>query len=352
MTPENLRLIDYAPVPAIRRPLTHVPRASVPAVDVHNHLGRWLGNGDWLVADVAKLVDLMDEVGVRTIVNLDGRWGAELDANIARFDRAYPDRFVTFCHLDWSLLHGPDATGTLIASLERAHDAGARGVKVWKDLGLTVTDANGERVRPDDPRLSDVFAAAGELGLPILIHTADPVAFFAPLDAENERLEELAQHPDWWFGAPGYPTFESLMAALENVVAGAPGTTFIGAHVGCAAEDLTWVDRMLTRYPNFHIDLAGRLAELGRQPRATRRLILAHPDRVLFGSDAFPPSHEAYEVYWRFLETEDEFFPYAPTSRVPPQGRWNISAVALPPDVLAQVYAGNARRLLGLPAQE
>ncbi|HTF09202.1 MAG TPA: amidohydrolase family protein [Asanoa sp.] len=345
-----MELADYTPVPAIRRRLTHVPRASVPAVDVHNHLGRWLGDGDWLVADIPALLDLMDEVGVRTIVNLDGRWDAELDANIARLDRPFPDRFVTFCHLDWSLLQGTDPTGALIASLRRARDAGARGVKVWKDLGLTVTDASGAKVLPDDPRLAEVFAAAGELGLPVLIHTADPIAFFGPLGATNERLEELSENPDWWFGAPGYPTFDRLMAALETVVAGAPGTTFIGAHVGCAAEDLAWVDGMLTRYPNFHVDLGGRLAELGRQPRATRRLVLAHPDRVLFGSDAFPPSRETYEVYWRFLETEDECFPYAPGSPVPPQGRWDISAIALPPDVLTQVYATNARRLLELPA--
>ncbi|GAA1881807.1 amidohydrolase family protein [Asanoa iriomotensis] len=346
---DDLRLRDYTPVASIRRPETRVPRPAVPVVDVHNHLGRWLGGGDWLVPDVPALVELMDQVGVRTIVNLDGRWDAELDANIARFDSPYPDRFVTFCHLDWSLLHGPDPTGALIAALRRARDAGARGVKVWKDLGLTITDARGEKVLPDDPRLFDVFAAAGELGLPILIHTADPIAFFGPLDATNERLEELAENPGWWFGAPGYPTFDRLMTALDAVVAGAPGTTFVGAHVGCAAEDLAWVDGMLTRHSNFHVDLGGRLAELGRQPRATRRLIVDHPDRVLFGSDAFPPSREAYEIYWRFLETADECFPYAPGARVPPQGRWDISAVDLPPDVLAQVYAGNARRLLNLP---
>ncbi|MBG0563794.1 amidohydrolase family protein [Actinoplanes aureus] len=345
MNLDDLLLRDYMPVPTLRRPLTHVPRASTPAVDVHNHLGRWLGGGDWLIPDVPALLDLMDEVGVRTIVNLDGRWGAELDANIARYD---PARFPTFCHLDWSLLRGTDPTGALIAGLRRSRDAGARGVKVWKDLGLSVTDASGARVLPDDPRLRDVFAAAGELGLPVLIHTADPIAFFAPLDNRNERLEELAENPSWWFGAPGHPTFDRLMQALENVVAAAPGTTFIGAHVGCAAEDLGWVDGMLTRYPNFHVDLGGRLAELGRQPRATRRLILKHPDRVLFGSDAFPPTRSAYEVYWRFLETEDECFPYAPGSRVPPQGRWDISAIGLPPEVLAQVYAGNARRLLNL----
>jgi predicted TIM-barrel fold metal-dependent hydrolase len=348
MNLDELLLRDYIPVPAIRRPLTAVPRAATSAIDVHNHLGRWLGGGGWLVPDVAGLLDLMDEVGVRAIVNLDGRWDAELEANVARFDAAHPGRFLTFCHLDWSLLRGPDPTGALIAGLRRARDAGARGVKIWKDLGLSVTDAGGAKVLPDDPRLTDVFAAAGEFGLPILIHTADPIAFFAPLDASNERLEELAQHPDWWFGGPAHPTFDRLMAALEAVVARAPGTTFIGAHVGCAAEDLGWVDGMLTRYPNFHIDLGGRLAELGRRPRATRRLILAHPERVLFGSDAFPPTRAAYQVYWRFLETEDECFRYAPGCPVPPQGRWDISAIGLPGDVLAQVYAGNARRVLGL----
>lgn len=349
MNLENLRLRDYTPVPAIRRPLTGVARAAVPAVDAHNHLGRWLGDGDWLIPDVPALLGLMDSVGVRAVVNLDGRWGDELDANLARYDHAYPGRFVTFAHLDWTALRRPDPTGALIAQLGRARDAGARGLKVWKDLGLSVTDADGARVLPDDPRLADVFAAAGALGLPVLIHTADPLAFFAPLDARNERLEELAQHPDWWFGAPGQPSFDRLMRALETVVAGAPGTTFIGAHAGCAAEDLAWVDGMLRRHPNFHIDLGGRLAELGRQPRATRRLILDHPDRVLFGSDAFPATRAAYEIYWRFLETEDECFPYAPGEPVPPQGRWDISAIGLPPDVLTQVYATNADRLLNRP---
>nr|WP_221381867.1 amidohydrolase family protein [Actinoplanes polyasparticus] len=348
MNLDDVRLRDYMPVSSIRRPQTRVPRASTAAVDIHNHLGRWLGDGDWLIPDVGALLDLMDSAGIRTIVNLDGRWGAELDANIARYDQAHPGRFATFCHLDWTALHRPDPTGTLIAALRRARDAGARGLKVWKDLGLGVTDADGRRVLPDDRRLTDVFAAAGELGLPVLIHTADPLAFFAPLDARNERLEELAQNPDWWFGGPEHPSFDRLMQALEAVVAGAPGTTFIGAHAGCAAEDLAWVDGMLRRHANFHIDLGGRLAELGRQPRATRRLILGHPDRVLFGSDAFPATRAAYEVYWRFLETEDECFAYAPDAPVPPQGRWDISAVGLPSDVLAKVYSTNADRLLQL----
>jgi predicted TIM-barrel fold metal-dependent hydrolase len=345
----DLPLRAYTPVAVVRRSESVVPRPLVPAIDVHNHLGRWLADdGEWLTPDVSALRDLMDEAGLAGIVNLDGRWGDELAENLRRYDESHPDRFYTFCQLDWTALQGPDPTRVLVSSLRRSHAAGAKGVKVWKDLGLTVTDQHGALVLPDDPRLTDVFRAAGELGLPVLIHTADPLAFFAPLDARNERLEELIAHPDWWFGRPGHPTFDRLLEALESVVAAAPGTTFIGAHVGCAAEDLGWVDRMMTAFPNFHVDIGGRLAELGRQPRATRRLILAHPDRVLFGSDAFPPDFAAYEVYWRFLETEDECFGYAPGCAVPPQGRWDISAIGLPPDVLRQVYAGNARRILGL----
>jgi len=349
VTLADLPLRDYAPVPAVRRHETHVARPLVPAIDVHNHLGRWLSDhGTWLAPDLSVLCDLMDEVGVASMVNLDGRWGNELAANIERYDDRHPDRFFTFCHLDWTALRQPNPTDALISSLRRSRAAGARGLKVWKDLGLTVTDEHGRLVLPDDPRLVDVFRAAGELGLPVLIHTADPVAFFAPLDERNERLEELVANPSWWFGAPGYPTFDRLMEALEAVVASASDTTFIGAHVGCAAEDLDWVGRMLTTYPNFHIDIGGRLGELGRQPRATRRLIVEHPDRVVFGSDSFPPSREAYWTYWRFLETEDECFPYAPGCPVPPQGRWDIAAIGLPPDVLRQIYAGNARRVLGL----
>ncbi len=344
----ELPLHRYAPVPAIRRRETTVARPAFPAIDVHNHLGRWLGSGEWLVADVDALLDLMDEVGVACIVNLDGRWDDELAANVERYDKIRPDRFVTFCHLDWNVLREPRPTEALVTSLHRSRAAGARGLKVWKDLGLGVVDARGERVLPDDPRLADVFLTAGALGLPVLIHTADPRAFFEPLDRHNERLEELLANPDWWFGGPGYPTFDRLLAALEAVVAATPGTTFIGAHVGCAAEDLAWVARILATYPNFYVDLAGRLGELGRQPRATRRLIETFPSRVLFGSDGFPPSREVYQTYWRFLETEDECFPYAPGCEIPPQGRWEISAVGLPAAKLRQVYCDNARRLLRL----
>jgi predicted TIM-barrel fold metal-dependent hydrolase len=345
----DLRLSEFAPTRSIRRPLTPVTRLSVPAIDVHNHLGRWLTEDDsWMAPDVAELGELMDRVGVATIVNLDGRWGNDLDDNVTRYDAAHPDRYLTFCHLDWSRLRGTRPTETLVADLMRAKDQGAKGVKVWKDLGLSVTDAQGARVLPDDRRLTEVFIAAGELGLPVLIHTADPIAFWAPLDRHNERIDELQEMPSWWFGGPQHPSFDRLMGALADVVRRAPGTTFIGAHVGCAAEDLDWVASLMDECPNFHVDLGGRLGELGRQPRRFARLVERHPDRVLFGTDAFPLDEASLLTYARFLETDDECFSYADGCEIPPQGRWDISGAALPPAHLEAVYAGNARRILGL----
>jgi predicted TIM-barrel fold metal-dependent hydrolase len=332
-------LHDFRPRPALRLPETHVPRARVPAIDAHNHLGRWLSgwvhdDGGWVAEDVGALLALMDEVNVEAIVNLDGRWGDELEANLDRYDRAHPGRFFTFCHVDWANLDG--AADSLAAS----RGAGACGLKVWKDLGLGVTDERGEFLLPDDPRLGDLWAAAGELELPVLIHTADPVAFWDPLDATNERIEELGEHPEWSFADPHFPRWERLLDALEAVVAAHPLTSFIGAHVCSCSEDLARVERMLSAYPNLHCDPSARISELGRQPRAARRLIERHPDSVVFGTDIFPPTRAAYELHWRFFETDDEHFPYGSEDNPWPQGRWYVSALDLPEDVLARFYKG------------
>ncbi len=342
----NLPLREFRPRSSLRVEEHHVARSRFPAIDVHNHLGRWLSRDDgWTSPDVGDLIALMDSCNVTSIVNLDGRWGDELEANLDRYDRGHPGRFATFCHLDWSMTTEPDFTERLVGSLKHSAAAGAKGVKVWKDLGLRIRDHADGLLMPEDDRLSDVWDAAGELGLPILIHVGDPVAFFETADGNNERLEELLEHPDWSFSDPRFPRFERIMGSLEAIVAAHPRTTFIGAHVGCYAEDLAWVSRMLTAYPNFNIDIAARIAELGRQPRATRRLMLEHPERVCFGTDLFPPSAEVYAIHYRFLETADEHFPYSP-EQIPPQGRWAISGLELPDTVLRKVYGENAARLV------
>ncbi|MEU7741398.1 amidohydrolase family protein [Nonomuraea sp. NPDC049158] len=346
MRPDDPPLSQYRPVSQLRVAVHEVDRAAVPAVDAHVHLGRWLSeDGDWTVKDVPALIGLMDELNLLGMVNLDGRWGAELAANIERYDAAHPGRFATFCHVDWARTAEPGFGERLAAQLRRSAAEGAAGLKVWKDVGLRVRDHRGELVMLDDPRLDPLWAAVGEAGIPIALHTADPVAFFEPADERNERLELLAARPDWNFSGPEFPPFERLMDAMEAMIAKHPATTVIGVHAGCWPENLGFASRMLDTYPNFHIDIAARVAELGRQPRATRALMLRHPDRVLFGTDEIPPDRDSYRTHFRFMETDDEAF--AHSSDDPPlMGRWTISGLDLPPDVLEQVYSANARRLV------
>ncbi len=208
------------------------------------------------------------------------------------------------------------------ASWSGLSQPGARGLKIWKDVGLGFRHADGRLVCPDDDVVIEVVRAAGE------------------------RIEELAAHPDWWFGGDGMPGFYDLLGAFERLAAACPDTVIVGAHVGNCAEDLGLVRRMLETYDNYYVDLGARMGELGRQPRAARRLIVDHADRVLFGTDNYPLTDTRLRHWFRFLETDDECFDYAPGREVPPQGRWQVAALDLPDDVLRQVYADNARRVL------
>jgi predicted TIM-barrel fold metal-dependent hydrolase len=318
-----------------------------PVFDAHNHLGEPFGGG-WDCKPLSELLDLLDQAGVTRFVDLDGGWGEDLlNAHLQRFKQAAPERFKIFGGVDWSEWSGrgnqfPEWAAHQLR-LQKAR--GAEGLKIWKDFGLKVTDHQGKLVAVDDPRLGVVWETASELGLPVMIHVADPVAFFSPLDEKNERWEELQAHPDWYFPSPPYPSFLSLVSALANLVTLHPRTTFIGAHVGCYAEDLAWVGNLLDRCPNFFVDISARQGELGRQPYTARRFFLKYADRILFGSD-FGPDLQAYRIFYRFLETDDEYFNYSPGD-IPAQGRWHIYGLYLPDDVLAKVYHQNAERVLG-----
>lgn len=340
----DLHLRDFAPRPMVSLAETVVPRSPVPAVDAHNHLGRW-HTGQWRVDDVPALVDLMDACNVGTIVNLDGCWSDELETNLDRYDRAHPGRFVTYCRIDWNEIRTPGWPDRIAASVADSVARGAKGIKLWKDIGLRLRDEHDAPIFLDDPRLGAMWDAVAAGNIPVAVHTADPAAFFAPLDRHNERLEELVRHPDWQFMGDEFPPLSRLLDALEGAVAAHPDVTFVGAHVGCYAEDLDWVDRMLSTYPNFNCDIAARIAELGRQPRRAKKLIEDHPGRFVMGTDVAPPDADVYATYFRFLQTADENFPYGPEDP-PGTGRWRISALDLAPEVVAAVVGDNARRLI------
>lgn len=343
----DLFLSEFQPQPKLVTKVTHIEKPGFPVIDAHNHLGEF--GGGWDQRPVNEILDALDMADVRVYVDLDGGWGEDiLHQHLDKFKAAAPERFVVFGGVDWNAwaVHG-DHFGEWAAKQFRAQVArGAQGLKIWKPFGLHVRDQHGHLVAVDDRRLDPLWATAGELGLPVMIHVADPVAFFDPLDHTNERWDELHAHPEWQFPSPSYPAFMTILNGLANLVANHPKTTFIGAHVGCYAENLEWVGALLDRCPNFYVDPSARMAELGRQPYSARRFFIRYADRILFGTDA-GPLVEKYRLYYRFLETDDEYFNYG-LLPIPQQGRWQVYGLYLPDDVLAKVYYQNAERVLGI----
>lgn len=340
-----MKLSDFRPHPQLVTQASKIYRPRFPVIDAHNHL-ELFGEG-WENRPVADALEAMDRVGVTTLIDLDGGWGeAVLDRHLDHFKAAAPERFVVFGGVDWAAWpqHGDDFGHYAAERLKAQVARGAQGLKIWKPFGLHVRDQHGALVAVDDPRLEPLWQTAGELNIPVLVHVADPVAFFEPLDASNERLEELQAHPDWHFPSPPFPSFLSILEAFARLVERHPHTDFIGAHVGCYAENLGWVSNLLRRCPNFYIDFSARIAELGRQPYAARRFFVEFSERILFGLDGgLKP--ELYQLYYRFLETEDEYFNYD-TSDPPSQGRWRIYGLGLPEEVLRKIYAQNAERII------
>ena len=362
----KLELAEFQPKSMLHVPETKVERARFPVIDVHTHLsfraksrqGVGLGEELEFLTTPESVLPVMDRKNIKSMVNLTGSSGRGLNEAIDRFQKPYPNRFVTFTEPLWDQSARPDYGRIQADAIESAKQAGARGLKVLKTLGLYLRQkvTEGPLVKIDDRRFDSMWEACGSLQMPVAIHVSDPEAFFLPTDRFNERFEELNKHPDWSFHGKDFPTNVELLEARNRVLARHPKTHFILLHVGNDAENLSYVGECLDRFTNTSVELGARLGELGRQPRASRKFFDRYQDRILFGTDAVPNgtdtpqqifSDALYEIYFRFLETEDEYFDYAPAP-VPPQGRWRIYGIGLPEHVLRKVYGENAARLLSL----
>jgi predicted TIM-barrel fold metal-dependent hydrolase len=347
-----LALELFRPEPMLRVESHPLRRAKFPVIDVHIHPRIRLHHSPEALDE---FVRIMDEQNIAVCVSLDGGLGESFAEHAKYLWTKYPDRFLIFANIDWRGTGREDEPATwdcqrpdfgrrMAIALADAKRRGASGLKVFKQFGLGYRNPDGSLVKIDDPRWDPIWAACGELGLPVIIHTGDPAAFFRPIDERNERWEELRRHPDWSFYGPQWPKRDELLAARNRVIARHPKTTFIGAHMANNSEDLATVGEWLERYPNLVVEIASRIGELGRQPYTARRFFLRYSDRIMFGTDG-PRERGRLFPHWRFLETLDEYFPYA-ENPFPPQGLWNIYGLGLPDDVLKKVYYENAVRII------
>ena len=308
-----------------------------PFIDIHNHQWR-LGEGD-----LSNLIAEMDSLNMQVLVNLSGRGGAALKAMVDNVKaQGYEDRFVMFTNINLQSIDDVDWSTETVKQIEYDVANGARGLKIYKSQGMDNKDKAGNRISIDDPRIDPVWAKCGELGIPVLIHSADPRPFWQPHDSLNERWLELKLRPGRKREANEPASWEQIIAEQHHIFKKNPGTTFIAAHFGWFANDLAKLSSLLEEIPNMHIEFGAVIAELGRQPRAASKFFEKYQDRILFGKDAYNP--EEYYTYFRVLETEDEYFPYYKRYHA----FWRMYGLGLSDDILKKIYYKNAAKLLNL----
>jgi predicted TIM-barrel fold metal-dependent hydrolase len=344
----DMRLTRFDPRSMLVVEHKTVERAMYPAIDVHFHLESLPPN-----ITPERLIRAMDATNVAKLINMGGTQEM-FDHFATTYHDRYPDRFVMFMKPDFDAVAKPGGVAAQVQWIDDAARKGAVGIgEINKSFGTAFRDPEGNLLKVDDPRLDPIWDEAGRLGLPVLIHTGDPPAFFLPVDEHNERYEELSEFPEWGRSNPGDPTFAQLMTDREQLIAKHPRTIFIGAHIGSNEDDLAYASHLLDKYPNYYVDMAARVAALGREPYTARRFLIKYQDRVLFATDGgfgmadTEPGWTAeryFRSHFEFLETANEYieYPQWPLS----QGRWRVYGVDLPPEVLEKIYAGNIERLL------
>jgi len=331
---EVMDVEEYTPVSTLNVPEHLLTKSKFPFIDVHNH------QFTMPVQNLDKLVKDMDDLNMAVMVNLSGFRGKYLEWSLDNVNEKYSDRFTLFMNIDFEQLDDEGWPNETLAMMDEAVQLGVKGLKVYKNLGLTETDNEGNRIKVDDPRLDPIWAKCAELGIPVLIHTGEPAAFWLPKDKYNERWLELKQYPSRYKDPEKNPSFEEVMGEQHNVFRKHPNTKFIAAHLGWFGNDLPRLGKLLDEMPNVYTELGAVLAELGRQPVTARAWLIDYQDRVLMGKDTY--KKEEYYTYFRVLETSDEYFDYYRKRHA----HWKMYGLALPDSVLKKIYYKNAINII------
>lgn len=324
----------YEPTSTLVVPEHKKSQSKYPFIDVHNH------QFDMASQDLSTLIKDMDRLNMKVMVNLSGQGGETLQRMITNIKSHYAKRFIVFTNIDFNGVGTNGWVEKAVAQLEQDVKNGANGLKIYKNLGFSIKDNKGNRVTVDDARLDPIWRKAGELKIPVIIHTADPKPFWDPMDEKNERWLELATHPGRKRGADNPVPWEQLIEEQHRMFKKHRGTTFIAAHFGWYPNDLAKLSQLMDEIPNMTVEFGAVIAELGRQPRAARQFFEKYQDRILFGKDSWVP--EEYATYFRVLETEDEYFPYHKKYHA----FWRMYGMGLPDNILKKIYYKNALRII------
>ena len=344
----------------------------MPVIDAHTHVLPQY-------ADMA--VRVMDQCGIEQTITLEWHdgFGDALAKHLRIFD-AHPGRFIVFGNVDWSRVNEKQFATAAAAQMERDVATGMRGLKIYKALGLEYRRDDGALWHIDDPALDPIWAKAGELDIPVLIHAADPAAFWQPVDEHNFWNSVLHGEYAWWsYHDKDVSSREELVAARNRTIARHPNTLFICPHMGSNSDHLDAAAADLDTFPNIHYDLSARIPALGssaERASRSRQFLIDYQDRVLFGTDSIyddtnlptgiqaqclyqPEEHslDAQTAADKYIETTVTFFQshidFLTTDQEqtsPPFNRnrkgFTITGLKLPPEVCNKILYENTSRLL------
>lgn len=337
-------LSEYRPFSELIVKETEYNKPCHPVIDFHTHFGPVYRGQRYEKTYTAKnIISILKSYGVEKVIDLE-IFPEEVE-HVCRIWEGQEEFCTIFAPINFDYINEPNFETYVHKTIQRYKKLGIKGLKVWKNLGLEYKDKNGKLLRADDKRLQVIWQEAEENHFPVVVHLADPPAFFKPIDNNNERVEELIEHPEWCFYGKGLPSFEELLEQQDKLIGNNPNTTFVVAHCGSHAENLNFVSEQLNKHPNMYIDISARISELGRQPYTAKKFFTKHQDRILFGTDYYPTKDLLYPIYYRFLESMDEYFNYD-YNIIPAKGRWKIYGIGLEPDILRKIYHDNAEYLL------
>ena len=333
-SPETILLKDYRPQSIYKIPVTEIPKAKFPVIDMHTHPYAKTE------AEIEAWVRNMDEVGIEKGMILTMTTGAEFD-EIHRKYAKYPERFEAWCGFDFTGYDKPGFGASAIKELERCKQAGARGVGEIHDKGQGLRSGKSKApgMHPDDPRMDAVWDKCGELGMPVSLHVADPIWMYEKMDRHNDGLMNAYQ---WRLdNQPNIVGLSGMVDIFERTLARHRKTTFIACHFMNLDYDLGRLGEVLDRNPNLYADISARYAETAPIPRFAGQFYEKHADRLVYGTD-MGVDNAMYRVTFRILESWDEHFYETDQFSY----HWSLNGFGLGDGILKQVYHENAARVL------
>lgn len=313
---------------------------SFPKIDAHVHIDTF--NPAFIqIAEKNnfKLMTLVTGSGSRLEIDQQLAWASHQQ-------HAFPKTVAyaaTICMENWS---DADWQAQTIAKLEQNFTDGAVAVKIWKDIGMTFRDADGQFIMIDDPRFDPIFDFIVSKGKAVVGHLGEPRNCWLPLDSMTVRGDSsyFAEHPQYhMYLHPEYPSYEQQIAARDHLLAKQPKLRFVGAHLGSLEWNVDELAKRLDTYPNMAVDMAARICHFQVQDRErVRNFIIKYQDRLLYGTDLsandqtqdFSWIIDTWKNDWRYFTTDDVM--------TAPGARTTFQGLALPQSVLKKIYYENA----------